>query len=294
MDLYDKASVDCSKLITKHYSTSFSIGIRLLEKRTRKAIYAIYGFVRLADEIVDSFYDADQMELLKKFKSDTFEAIDKGISTNPVLHSFQWAVNTYSIERELIDAFLYSMEMDLYISNYTSDKYNKYIYGSAEVVGLMCLRVYYSGDNENYNQLKKPAQILGRAFQQINFLRDLQDDYLKRGRIYFPGIDFDNLTQHEKADIESDIEKNLREAYLGIIMLRKGVRLGVYCAYVYYLQLFKKIKRTSADKLLENRIRINNFYKIILMIKSIMIWWFSFYPRKPRIRGNFVPEEVGV
>lgn len=292
MELYNRTSIKCSKLITNSYSTSFSLGIRLLEKKCRKAIYSIYGFVRLADEIVDTFPDTDRELLFKQFKSDTFRAIDDGISTNPVLQGFQWAVKTYSIDRELINAFLYSMEMDLHISTYSEEKYRKYIFGSAEVVGLMCLKVYYVDRPEVYQMLRYPAQMLGRAFQQINFLRDLQDDYVNRGRIYFPGIDFENLNDKQKKGIEAEIEKNLKEAYPGIIALRKGVRLGVYCAYIYYLQLFKKIKRTQTGDLVKSRIRINNFYKIILMIKSILVLQFSIYPRKASIQVSYVPEEL--
>ena len=186
MDIYLETALECSKLITNKYSTSFSLGIRLLGKKYRKAIYGIYGFVRLADEIVDTFNDFDRKELLRQFMKDTYQAIDEKISTNPVLHSFQWTVNTYSIDRELIEAFLHSMKMDLTERRYSHEKYNTYIYGSAEVVGLMCLQVYYFGDRHQYNQLKDSARFLGRAFQQVNFLRDLKEDYLQRGRIYFP------------------------------------------------------------------------------------------------------------
>ncbi len=288
MDIYLKTALDCCKLITNNYSTSFSLGIRLLRKKYRKAIYGIYGFVRLADEIVDTFHDFDSKELLRQFMKDTYQAIDEKISTNPILHSFQWAVNTYSIDRELIEAFLHSMEMDLTEKKYSHVKYKTYIYGSAEVVGLMCLQVYYFGDRQQFNQLKDSARFLGRAFQQVNFLRDLKEDYLQRGRIYFPGINFEKLTIINKRGIEDDIEKNFREAFQGIKMLKKGVRLGVYCAYIYYLELFQKIKNLPPERIMKCRIRINNYYKFWLLIKSSVLLLFLKRTNKEQLKIEYV------
>ncbi len=292
MDLYLKNCLETSKLTTKLYSTSFSLGIWLLSRRFRHAIYAIYGFVRVADEIVDTFYEADQKKMLSNFRDETFRAIKEGISTNPILHSFQWVVNYYSIDHELIEAFLKSMEMDLYETEYDEDKYLTYIYGSAEVVGLMCLQVYYHDRRDEYDMLVHPAKMLGRAFQQINFLRDLKDDYHHRGRVYFPGIDFTHLTVADKKEIEKDIEKNLKEAYSGIISLRRGVRLGVYCAYVYYRELFRKIRKTPPGKLLMKRLRINNFHKLRLMVWSAVQLALGIYPRKPASTVQWKVEEI--
>ncbi len=275
MNLYTINALKCSKIITNNYSTSFSLGIRFLGKKYRKAIYAIYGFVRFADEIVDSFFDYNQKELHEKFKKDTYDAIKNKISTNPILHSFQWVVNTYNIDKKLIDSFLYSMEMDLYTKNYSKDEYNTYIYGSAEVVGLMCLQVYYFNNREKYNELKYYSRKLGRAFQQINFLRDVKDDYISRGRIYFPGIDFQNLTSKKKKEIENNIEDNLNEALRGIINLKRGVRFGVFLAYIYFKKLLKKIKKVHPKKIFEIRIRINNFYKIGLLMWSVFAFHFN-------------------
>jgi phytoene synthase len=247
LELYNKTCLECSKLITNRYSTSFSLGIRVFDKRFRSPIYAIYGFVRFADEIVDTFHDYPKEELLNRFWKDTYQAIDEKISLNPVLHAFQETVHKYKIEKELIEAFLKSMEMDLYFNNYDPSKYKEYIYGSAEVVGLMCLRVFCEGDDAMYQQLKEPARSLGSAFQKINFLRDMASDFDDRGRVYFPGVDFTRFTAQDKIDIEADIKKDFDDAYAGIIQLPKGVRLGVYLAYVYYTNLFQKIKQSPVE-----------------------------------------------
>jgi phytoene/squalene synthetase len=240
----------------------------MFDKKFQVPIYAIYGFVRFADEIVDTFHGFPKAELLERFRQDTYKAIEERISLNPVLHSFQEVVHQYGIENELIDAFLESMEMDLHHTYYGSDLYEKYIYGSAEVVGLMCLRVFCEGDKDEFEKLKMPARSLGAAFQKINFLRDLKSDFDDRGRIYFPGVDFTNFTATDKKRIEQEIKKDFEDAYLGIIKLPKGARFGVYLAYVYYLNLFKKIKKTAAAKVKEQRIRVNDGKKIYLLFSS--------------------------
>jgi 15-cis-phytoene synthase len=265
MDLYTENALKISKTTTLNYSTSFSMGVWMIDKKLRPAIYAIYGFVRFADEIVDTFHQQDQKELLKSFEKETYEAIEKGFSTNPILHSFQWAVNTYKIEREHIEAFLYSMELDLYKNRYNREEYHRYIYGSAEVIGLMCLRVFYYGDDENYQRLKQPARKLGEAFQKVNFLRDMLSDYHERGRVYFPEVDFDHFDIQMKKDIEAEIRTDFKEAYKGIRLLRKDIRLGVYLAYHYYLKLLAKIEKARPDDLLEKRFRINNGRKFMLL-----------------------------
>jgi len=260
--------MECSKLITQRYSTSFSLGIRVFDKKFRAPIYAVYGFVRFADEIVDTFHNFDKADLLKRFREDTYRAIEEKISLNPVLNSFQETVHKYNIERELIDAFLDSMEMDLHFNTYEDSLYHQYIYGSAEVVGLMCLRVFCEGDKERYKALKAPAQSLGSAFQKINFLRDMKSDFDERGRVYFPGVDFTNFTNQDKITIEADIKKDFDDAYQGIINLPEGARFGVYLAYVYYISLFKKIKNVTAVKVKEQRIRVKDSRKFYLLFSS--------------------------
>ena len=268
LSLYNQTCLECSSLITRRYSTSFSMGIRVFDKKYRSPIYAIYGFVRFADEIVDTFHDFPKKELLDKFRRDTFEAIESGISLNPVLHSFQNVVNKYNIERELIDAFLDSMEMDLNLNAYEDNLYQKYIYGSAEVVGLMCLRVFVNGDENIYKHLYASARSLGSAFQKINFLRDIKSDFDERGRVYFPGVDFRSFSQVDKLQIESDIKKDFDDALLGITQLPQGVRFGVYLAYKYYTKLFQKIKSASPTKVKEERIRVKDSRKVVLIFSS--------------------------
>jgi phytoene synthase len=268
MNLFDETCFECSKLITTKYSTSFSTGIKAFDKRFRYPIYAIYGFVRYADEIVDTFYGHDQRELIEDFRNETFKAIDRGISINPVLQSFQQVVNKYYIEKDLIDAFLTSMKMDLDKTAYDGDGYKNYIYGSAEVVGLMCLRIFCENDAVLYDQLVPKARSLGSAFQKINFLRDIKSDYEERGRTYFPEVDFTNFTEADKRLIETDIKKDFDDALEGIKLLPKGSRLGVYVAYVYYLQLFKKISSTSALAILQKRIRVSDTQKMSLYFKA--------------------------
>lgn len=275
-DLYTQTAFDCSKLITKTYSTSFSLGIRTLHKRYHEPIYAIYGFVRYADEIVDTFHNHDKKELLQRFKTDTYKSIEEKISLNPVLHSFQKVVNQYQIDHDLIEAFLVSMEMDLSKTDYADPEYKKYIYGSAEVVGLMCLKVFCDGNNKQYQDLLTPAKHLGSAFQKVNFLRDIKSDYDERGRVYFPGIDFRSFSREEKKEIELDIKDEFDKALIGIKKLPKGVRAGVYLAYIYYSVLFKKIIRLSPERIKSERIRIPNFKKFLLLIKSYLLHKLNF------------------
>jgi phytoene/squalene synthetase len=269
-ELYRSTTYECSKLITERYSTSFTLGIKTLHKKYHDPIYAIYGFVRYADEIVDTFHEHDKARLLRKFKDDTYQAITDGISFNPVLHAFQDVVNRYKIEHPLIEAFLYSMELDLNQVDYNQEGYQEYIYGSAEVVGLMCLRVFCEGDEEYYQKLKEPARSLGAAFQKVNFLRDIKSDYDDRGRVYFPGVDFNAFTEKEKENIEADIAKDFQHALEGIKRLPKGARLGVYLAYIYYTKLFNKIKHLPTSRIKTERIRIPDFVKMWLLTESYL------------------------
>lgn len=266
--LYDKTCIECSQLITNRYSTSFSMGIRVFDKKFRAPIYSIYGFVRFADEIVDTFHDFPKAALLAKFKKDTYEAIEQGISLNPVLQSFQEVVNTYKIDLDLIESFLDSMEMDLHFNRYEDSKYEEYIYGSAEVVGLMCLKVFVEGNQAKYEELKTTARALGSAFQKINFLRDMASDFDERGRVYFPGVDFSKFDNQTKAAIEEDIKKDFDLAYTGIVQLPEGTRLGVYLAYIYYINLFNKIKNSSALTVKKERIRVRDSKKVYLLFSS--------------------------
>jgi len=276
LDLFSTTTFKCSKLITQHYSTSFTLGIKTLDKALHYPIYGIYAYVRYADEIVDTFHDYDKKGLLERFKQDTYLAIDEGISLNPIIHSFQETVNKYGIEKELIDAFLRSMEMDLYEESYSDQLYEEYIYGSAEVVGLMCLHVFCNGNQEEYERLKAPAKKLGAAFQKVNFIRDIKSDFKERGRVYFPGVDFESFSVKDKKLIEDDIKKDFDEAYQGILKLPKGARLGVYIAYIYYLKLFKKITKLPASRILSERIRIPDVNKIALLLKTYFLHRLNF------------------
>jgi phytoene/squalene synthetase len=266
--LFHEVSQDCSRITTEKYSTSFSSAIRLLHKDLRTPIFNIYGFVRFADEIVDSFHDYDKATLLAEFKTATYDAIEKKISMNPILHSFQLTVNQFQIDRELIDAFLYSMELDLDQRKYDRAGYEQYIYGSAEVVGLMCLFVFCEGHKQMYEQLKPYARSLGAAFQKVNFLRDLKADYEGLERVYFPGCDFRNFSVADKQAIEEDIQRDFNHAYEGILKLPMKSRFGVYVAYKYYLSLFKKIKKVRPQNILEERIRIPDYGKIFILAKA--------------------------
>lgn len=268
--LYDKVCSRCSKIVTNYYSTSFSLGIRILNKEFHKPIYAIYGFVRFADEIVDTFHDHDKKDLLERFVQETHNSIREKISLNPILHSFQETVNTYQIDIALVDTFLHSMTMDLDKKAYDQHNYEEYILGSAEVVGLMCLKVFCRGDESVYQGLKGDAMRLGSAFQKINFLRDIRADYLDKGRVYFPNLDIERFDENSKKEIESDIKKDFDAGYNGIKKLPKGSRLGVYVAYTYYLALFKKIRNTPAATIIHERIRVPDFKKYFLFISCYL------------------------
>jgi phytoene/squalene synthetase len=269
-DLFDMISKKSSKLATVTYSTSFSLGIRFFSRRFHDPIYAIYGFVRFADEIVDSFHGFDKAKLLARFKDDTRLAIDEKISLNPILNNFQWAVNKYNIEWDLIEKFLNSMEMDLRDIHYDQPAFEEYILGSAEVVGLMCLRVFCEGDDEKYQRLKGPAMRLGSAFQKINFLRDLKADYKDLGRSYFPGVDLSKFNEETKKKIEDDIAIDFADGLEGIRNLPKGARFGVYMAYVYFHKLFLKIRSTRSNQIMQERIRIPNRTKYKLLFTSYL------------------------
>jgi len=268
MNLFHEVSQDCSRITTEKYSTSFSSAIRLLHKDLRTPICNIYGFVRFADEIVDTFHGFDKAMLFEEFKKATYDAIERGISLNPILHSFQMTVNQYKIDHALIDAFLYSMELDLGKHTYDRAGYETYIYGSAEVVGLMCLYIFCEGNQAQYDALKPDEKCLGSAFQKVNFLRDVKADFEGLDRMYFPDCDFANFTQADKLAIEQDIQKDFDEAYAGILNLPIKARFGVYVAYKYYLSLFKKIQRLEPAHILESRIRIPDYGKAFILAKA--------------------------
>lgn len=266
--LFDELSYSVSKMITQKYSTSFSLGILALKPSIRSAIYAIYGYVRLADEIVDSFHEYDKEKLLTRLKIETENALSERISLNPILQSFQETVHKYQIDPTLIHQFLHSMEMDLQKIDYNSELYNEYIFGSAEVVGLMCLQVFTEGKNEKYDELRPYAMKLGSAFQKINFLRDLKEDYQVMGRTYFPNVDMKVFDNDVKSQIEKEIEQEFEEALIGIKKLPVVAIFGVYLAYKYYLSLFKKIKSKSSKDILNNRVRVSNSEKAFVAFKS--------------------------
>ncbi|MFY8127407.1 MAG: phytoene/squalene synthase family protein [Chitinophagaceae bacterium] len=266
--LFTEISRDCSRNTTEKYSTSFSSAIKLLHKDLRQPIHDIYGFVRFADEIVDTFHNYPKKDLLNEFKSETFKAIERGISLNPILNSFQDTVNTYKIDLDLIESFLYSMEMDLNETQYDRKGYEKYIYGSAEVVGLMCLHVFCEGNKTMYEKLKPGAKSLGAAFQKVNFLRDVKADYEGLSRMYFPNCDFKNFTLKDKVEIEKDIQFDFDNAYLAITQLPIKARFGVYVAYKYYLSLFVKIKHVEPQAILNTRIRIPDYSKMYILAKA--------------------------
>lgn len=274
--LFDDLSYKISKQTTKQYSTSFSLGILALSPKIRNSIYAIYGYVRLADEIVDSFHDFDRSTLLSRFREQTNQALEEKISLNPILQCFQETIHRYQIDVQLIDQFLDSMEMDLQKIDYNSDLYKQYILGSAEVVGLMCLHIFVDGNKEQYEILKPSAMKLGSAFQKVNFLRDLKDDYQVLGRTYFPNVDITAFDNSVKEHIENDIQQEFKEALEGIKNLPNSARFGVYLAYRYYISLFRKIKRTPAKKIINQRIRISNGRKFSLMMSSYVQYKMSF------------------
>lgn len=268
--LFDQLSKASSKEVTKTYSTSFYKSVSTLDSSIRDDIHAIYGMVRLADEIVDSFHEYRKAELLSEFKADTYKAIERGISLNAILNSFQATVNRYQIDLALIEKFFNSMEMDLNPLDYNQNLYEEYILGSAEVVGLMCLKVFVDGDEAAYQKLKPYAMKLGSAFQKINFLRDLKDDWSDLGRIYFPAVGAEGLTLKNKLEIEEEIEQEFLEAYKGIIQLPKTARFGVYVAYTYYYKLLKKIKAKTVQDLLKQRVSIPNHTKYWLYMQSYL------------------------
>jgi phytoene synthase len=267
---FDILSAACSRETTRLYSTSFSLGILFFTKEIRQPIYAIYGFVRLADEIVDSFHDYPKSVMLAEFKEETFTAIKRGISINPVINSFQQVVNKYNIDHQWITLFLNSMEMDLGEQVYTPEKYNEYVMGSAQVVGLMCLHVFTNGNDEEFERLRKPAMKLGSAFQKVNFLRDVNADFQQLNRTYFPNVNLTAFSDENKKAIEDDILTEMKEALSGIKQLPPNCRKGVYLAYVYYKQLYKKIARVPAEKVLSERIRVSNGHKFYLMFDSLI------------------------
>jgi phytoene synthase len=270
MELYNETCFECSKLITQKYSTSFSVGIRTFHKKFRGPVYAIYGFVRCADEIVDTFHNYDKHRLIADFRQETLKAIEQKISLNPFLQAFQQVVNQYHIDIKLIETFLDAMETDLDKTTHDQESYKNYIFGSAEVVGLMCLRIFCAGDEGLYQRLVPGARSLGSAFQKVNFLRDALADFEERGRTYFPGVDFKNFTEQDKQRIEADIIKDFNSGLAGIKQLPKGTRLGVYIAYRYYLQLFKKISITPAHIVLQKRIRVSDTRKVSLFCKAVL------------------------
>jgi phytoene synthase len=267
-ETFDRVSLASSKTTTRAYSTSFSMGIYCLGKRFHDPVYSIYGFVRFADEIVDTFHDYNKEELLHEFERDTYLAIERKISMNPILNSFQSVVRQYNIPRELIDSFLASMKCDLTMNSHQPETYNEYIFGSAEVVGLMCLRVFADGDDTIYEKLKPSARKLGAAFQKVNFLRDIKSDYEYLGRVYFPGLNIAALSESDKRKIEEEIEAEFAEALAGIRQLPQGACFGVYVAYMYYRSLFAKIKSVPSARIMVERIRISNYRKILLLFGS--------------------------
>lgn len=266
--LFDNVSQDCSRLVTNTYSTSFSLATKMLDTSIRSHIYNIYGFVRFADEIVDSFHDHNKKDLLNNFEADLFLSIKDKISLNPILNSFQLTVNKFEINHDLIKAFMKSMRLDLEKSNYkTQAEYEEYIYGSADVVGLMCLKVFVKGDRNIYNNLKKPAMALGSAFQKVNFLRDLKDDFQELERNYFPNVDFNNFNESSKLVIINEIETDFETSLNGILKLPKEARFGVYTAYKYYFKLLDILKRTPSINIQNTRIRVSNYQKMIVFVR---------------------------
>ena len=266
--LFDNVSQDCSRLVTNTYSTSFSLATKMLDTSIRSHIYNIYGFVRFADEIVDSFHDHNKKDLLNNFEADLFLSIKDKISLNPILNSFQLTVNKFEIDHDLIKAFMKSMRLDLEKSNYkTQAEYEEYIYGSADVVGLMCLKVFVKGDRNIYNNLKKPAMALGSAFQKVNFLRDLKDDFQELERNYFPNVDFNNFNESSKLVIINEIETDFETSLNGILKLPKEARFGVYTAYKYYFKLLDILKRTPSINIQNTRIRVSNYQKVIVFVR---------------------------
>ena len=269
--LFDEVAYECSQKVTNGYSTSFSSAVRMLAPSIRPAIHSVYGFVRFADEVVDTFHDKDKKLLLDKFEWDFYQSLDMGISLNPILHAFQKTIKEYNIDVDLVDAFLKSMRMDIEKKEYKTQKeYQDYIYGSADVVGLMCLKIFVNGSNEEYEKLKPTAMKLGSAFQKVNFLRDLKNDSEILERSYFPGVDLKNLSPDVKMKIVSEIKADFDAAYEGIKQLPTASKFGVYTAFRYYKQLLKKLQKTPSNKLMETRIRVNDYHKCGLLLHSYL------------------------
>jgi phytoene synthase len=269
--LFDNVSFKCSKLVTQSYSTSFSLAVYMLAPSIRDAIYSIYGFVRFADEIVDSFHGFDKKYLIDDFEKEYYKAIEAGISLNPILNSFQHTVKQYNITDDLIQSFLKSMKLDLIKSDYhNKEEIEDYIYGSADVVGLMCLKAFVAGNESKYEKLKMEAMRLGSAFQKVNFLRDLKDDNLILNRNYFPGIDLNSFDENAKSKIIKEIEDDFKVAYQGIVKLPVEAKFGVYTAYIYYKKLLKKLENTPCHEIGNERIRVSNYSKAGLLAKSFV------------------------
>ncbi|HOY09079.1 MAG TPA: phytoene/squalene synthase family protein [Candidatus Omnitrophota bacterium] len=290
MDLYLKTCHRISRLLTNRYSTSFSSGIKVFPQETQQAIYGLYGFVRVADEIVDTFHDYDKKRLLEKFKEDTAEAIRSGVSTNPILESFQDVVHKYKIDQSYVQAFLTSMDMDITYKTHSQESYERYVYGSAEVIGLMCLEIFCSGDDALFRDLEVPAKKLGAALQKTNFLRDIKNDLEERGRIYLPGIkDRPSIDEEAKKRMEAEIAEEFKEALPGIKRMPKDYRLAVYSVYLYYVALFKRIRKLPVATLLRARIRISDFHKLLLLLKGyfiVHILWGGFRLKKRGLQGG--------
>lgn len=271
--LFDQTSFNCSKIVTKKYSTSFSLAVKMLSPKIREAIFSIYAFVRLADEIVDSFHGFEKEKLLNQFEIDYYKSMEDGISLNPILNAFQLTVKKYNITNDLVQDFLKSMRQDLNKSTYnTVEEIDNYIYGSADVVGLMCLKVFVNGDEEKYENLKIPAMRLGSAFQKVNFLRDLKDDYEVLNRSYFPNVNLKSLNVECKNKIITEIDNDFREAYKGILLLPIEAKFGVYTSYIYYKRLLTKLKNTPSEKIMNSRIRISNPLKLTLLARSFIVF----------------------
>jgi len=270
MELYHKNNLDCSKITTHNYSTTFSLGLRVMNRKYSEGIYCLYGFLRYADEIVDTFFDQDQPTIFEEFRQETFKAIERKFSINPIIDSFQMAVHKYKIDQELVKAFLISMELDLTHDVYSPELLKTYIYGSAEVVGLMCLHVFYFEEPEKYEELKAPIRKLGIALQKVNFLRDASDDFKEKGRVYFKNIDFSNFTSETKKQLEDEIDKDFLDSLEGIRKLKKPVRLGVYLVYNYYMNLLKEIKKARPDEILNKRYHLTNRKKSVLLVNAYL------------------------
>jgi phytoene/squalene synthetase len=275
-ELFDSVSYECSKIVTNSYSTSFSLATRMLSSSIRTHIYNIYGFVRFADEIVDTFHSYNKMELFNRFEESLYLAISNKISLNPILNSFQMTVNLYHIDIDYIKSFMTSMRWDLSKKTYKTEKeYKDYIYGSADVVGLMCLKVFVKGDKRLFEKLKKPAMHLGSAFQKVNFLRDLKSDTENLNRLYFPDVNIDSFDEYSKSKIINEIKEDFKQGKTGIFQLPNESKFGVYTAYKYYLRLLKKLKKTPSTEIKSKRIRVANYQKVDVLARSFIRYQFN-------------------